>query len=686
MPPELSRSRELPSVCPMDCPDTCSLLVTVENDQVVKVRGSHANPLTNGVICNKISRGYPEFVHGPNRLTTPLKRTGKKGEGKFEAISWDEALDTVVEKFKTVINDHGPQAILPFNYAGPHGKISGSSMDARLFNKMGATRLDRGPLCGGVRGLAYASLYGAMPGTPLEHARQAKLVVVWGNNVTVSNLHFAAIIKDARKNGAKLIVIDPKRIKIAEQADLHLAITPGTDVVLAMAVAAEIERLGGIDRNFVDGWVHGFEDYMDRARTVSIDHAAETCGLDADDIRTLARLYSDISPAIMSVANGMERSRCGGASIRAIGVLPALAGKFGVPGGGLIMKAGNAFPATGDRLQGNHMIDQGTRVLNIIDVARHILADDLDPPLKALFIYNHNPVAVHPDQNRMKRALARDDVFIVGCDVAMTDSMAYADIILPASSHFEFNDVYGAYGQQYLQRAAPVIPTVGDSLPNTEIFRRLAARFGYDDPVFQADDQQLMNDALDGEDPRLNNIRPSQLPLDRVLYMGAKGTDGDDTQPFINVFPDTPTGKVEILSDDLERRYGEGLPEFKPLASTFPLFLISPSSDKRINATFGGLAMNDAIEPLEMHPDDASARGLDDGKTVRVWNDLGEVHLKLVITDAVPPGTLYSPKGAWIKTSATGQTVSALVPGTKADILDGACYNDTRVEVGAVDS
>jgi anaerobic selenocysteine-containing dehydrogenase len=671
---------ELPSVCPMDCPDTCSLLVTVENDQITKVRGSFANPLTNGVICNKISRGYPEFIHGPNRLTTPLRRVGAKGEGKFEEISWDVALDTVVDKFNAVISDYGPEAILPFNYAGPHGMISGSSMDARLFNKMGATRLDRGPLCGGVRGMAYTSLYGAMPGTPLEQARHSKLIVVWCNNVTVSNLHLASIIKDARKNGAKLIVVDPKRIKIAEQADLHLAPIPGTDVVLAMAIAAELERIGGIDQEFAERWVHGFDAYMSEARKVSIDQAAETCGLAADDIRTFARMYCDLSPAIMSVANGMERSRNGGNSTRAAAVLPALAGKFGVKGGGLIMKAGNAFPRTDARLQASDLAPDGSRTLNIIDVAKHVLDDTLDPPLKALFIYNHNPVSVHPDQNRMKRALSREDVFIVGCDVAMTDSMAYADIILPASSHFEFTDVYGAYGQQYLQRAVPVIPRVGDSLPNTEIFRRLAATFGYDDPIFKADDNQLIDDALDGDDPRLKGVRPSELPLDEALYMEF---DGEDALPFVNVFPKTKTGKVEILSDDLEQKYGEGLPEYKDLRSDFPLFLISPSSDKRTNATFGGLSMNDGMEKLEMHPDDAKTRELEDGIVVKVWNELGHLHLKLAITDAVRPGTLYSPKGAWFRTGDTEQTVNALIPGSKADICEGACYNDTRVEVSA---
>ena len=674
-------SVELPSVCPMDCPDTCSLLVTVENDQVIKVRGSHVNPLTDGVICNKVSRGYPEFVHGPNRLTVPLKRVGARGAGEFEQISWDEALDTVATTISAVIDEHGPEAVLPFNYAGPHGKISATSMDARLFNKMGASQLDRGPLCAGVRSLAYASLYGGMPGTPLEQAVHSKLIVIWGNNVTVSNLHLSAIIKKARKNGAKLVVIDPKRIKIAEQADLHLAVTPGSDVVLAMAVAAELERIDGIDKAFVDQWVHGFDAYMEKAREVTIEQAAETCGLDADDIRTFARMYCDLSPAVMSVANGMERSRNGGASIRSAAVLPALAGKFGVPGGGLIMKAGAAFPDTAARLQGTDLIPQGTRKLNLIDVADHVLDDNMAPPLKALFIYNHNPVAVHPDQNRMKRALMREDVFIVGCDVAMTDSMAYADIILPASTHFEFADVYGAYGQQYLQRADPVIPTVGESLPNTEIFRRLAARLGYDDDLFKADDKQLMDDALDGDDPRLKGFAPSEIPLDQAIYMDI---DGEDVMPFVNVFPQTRSGKVEILSDRLGEKYGKALPDYSPLASDYPLYLISPSSDKRINATFGGLSMSDGLQPLEMHPDDAAMRNLGNGMRVRVWNDLGEVHLELVITDAVPAGTLYSPKGAWFRTSDTGQTVSALIPGNKSDIADGACYNDARVDVSAL--
>ena len=676
-------SVEFPSVCPLDCPDTCSLVVSVEDDQIVKVRGSHANPFTKGVICNKVARGYPEYVHGEKRLTVPLKRVGERGEGQFEQVSWDEALDTIVEKFRAIIEQYGPQAILPFTYSGPHGKISADAMSARFFHKMGATKLDRKPLCGGVRGLAYSSLYGAMPGNPVEQARHARLIVVWGNNVTVSNLHFAPLIKQAQKSGAKLIVIDPKRIKIAEQADLHLAITPGTDVVLAMAVAAQIERLGGIDQKFVNRWVTGFDRYMEQARAVSIEQAAELCGLEADDIRRFAQMYHEVSPAIMSVSNGLERSRNGGSSIRAACVLPALVGKFDVLGGGLIIKPGNNFADTTARLQRPDLIPDGTRMLNIIDVPKHILDDELDPPLKALFIYNHNPVATHPDQNRMKQALSREDVFIVGCDVEMTDSMKYADVILPASSCFEFADIYGAYGHQYLQRTEPVIPPVGQSLPNTEIFRRLAAKFGYDDPMFQADDHQLMDEALDNDDPRLGGLRPSQLPVDEALYMDV---DGEDTRPFVNVFPDTPSGKVEIWSDDLQERFGEGLPSFKPSKSEYPLYLVSPSSDKRINATFGGLSMSEGMEILEMHPDDAALRKLIDGVVVKVWNDLGEVHLKLSITNKVPRGTLYSAKGAWLKSSDTGQTVAALIDTSKADIAEGACYNDTKVDVAALTS
>lgn len=672
---------EHPSVCPMDCPDTCSLTVSVEDNKVVKVRGSDANPFTKGVVCNKISRYYPEFVHGENRLTEPLQRMGQKGEGQFKAISWDQAFDAIHDHFMAAIETHGPQSIVPLNYAGPHGMISDSSIDGRFFHKMGATLLNRGALCGGVKSEAFKSLYGGMPTLPPEHAVHAKLIVVWGNNVTVSNLHFAGITKQARKNGAKLVVIDPKRVKIAENADMHLALTPGTDVVLGWAIANELEQLGGIDQAFVDKWAIGYDAFMEKARNYPAEKAAQICGLGVDEIKTFARLYLESNPAVINIGNGMERNRNGGSGNRVAMALPVLAGKFGVKGGGLIGKAGNAFPATPDRRKGTDLIPEGTRTFNIIDVAKHILDKDLDVPVKGVFIYNHNPVSVHPDQNRMKRALSREDLFLVGCDVAMTDSMAYCDIVLPASTHFEFADVYGAYGQQFLQRADPVIPRVGNSLPNTEIFRRLAKRFGYTDPLFSKTDAELMDESLDLEDPRLRGYRPSELPLDKAIPMEF---DGESALPFVNVFPTTPSGKAELVSDDLGERFDQALPTYRELKSEYPLYLITPSSDKRINATFGGLKASDDIQPLEMHPEDAKTRGLSDGAIVKVWNDLGTVHLRLAITDAVRRGTVYSPKGAWFRTSDTGQTTCALISGNHyADLIGGACYNDTRVEVAA---
>ncbi len=671
------------SVCPLDCPDTCSLSVTVENDRVVDVRGSNANPYTAGVVCAKVSNAYPDFVHGANRLTRPLRRVGARGEGRFEPLSWDGALDVIHERFSAVIAAHGPQAVAPFNYAGPHGMLADGSMDLRFFHKLGATLLDRVPLCGGIRSLAYTSLYGDVPGMPPEQAEKAKLVIVWGNNLTVSNLHMQRVTKAARENGAKLVVVDPKRIRVAEQADLHLAIRPGTDVVLAFALTNELERLGAFDRDFIAQWVSGFDVYMEKVRRMSVATAAAICDVPEADIRALAALYMRLSPAAISIGNGLERNRNGGSGVRAILALPALAGKFGVAGGGLIAKAGAAFPKTSNRLQRPDLIPAGTRRVNILDIPNLILDDRAAPPVKALFIYNHNPVAVHPDQRRVIEALSRDDLFTVGCDVAMTDSMAYADIVLPACTHFEYDDIYPAYGQQWLQRAEAVIPPVGESLPNTEIFRRLAARFGFDEPLFRASDAELMDDAIDGDDPRLAGTRPSELPIDNALAMQI---EGGDPILFKNVFPATHSGKVELFSAALEKAHGQGLPGYVPVDSAFPLALITPSSDKRINATFGGLADSDGMPELEMHPDDAATRGLENGATVRVWNDLGEVHLHVKITEATRPGVVFSPKGVWLKTSTTGQTVNALVPNDKADICDGACYNDTRVDVAPLDA
>lgn len=677
-------AQQMPSVCPLDCPDTCSLTVTVDDGRISKVRGSYVNPLTQGAICGKVSKLYPEFVHGANRLTRPLKRVGAKGEGRFQAISWEEALDLIHDGFQDAIAKHGRQSILPLNYAGPHGLLAMGSMDLRFFHQMGASVLSRRPLCGGIKTEAWLGTFGAIAGVQMTDVESAQLIVVWGNNVTFSNLHLAPVIQRIRDRGGKVVVVDPKRIKVAEQADLHLAPRPGTDVVLAFALAAELERRGAFDAAFIADMVEGAEAFMAEARSYSIERAAEITGVRAEDIRALAALYHGAEPAVIATGNGLERNRNGGAGLRAIFALPALTGKFRHPAGGLVGGAGNLFPKTMKRLQRPDLIPAGTRTLNIIDVGRHLADDDIDPPVRGLVIYNHNPLVVHPDQNTMRRGLAREDIFTVVADIAHTDTVDYADVVLPAASHFEHDELFCAYGQQYLQRAAPVIAPVGEALPNTEIFRRLARRFGFNDPIFQASDGQLMDDAIDGDDPRLGGIRPSELPTAAALSMAAPGPRiGFERRPT------TKSGRIELKSAYLEEKFAAPLPRFQTLpadedaAATYPFALLTPSSNWRTNSMFGGLAKSDPTPALEMHPDDAARRGFADGQQVRVFNGLGEVFLPLKLTDSVARGVLLSYKGAWMRTTTNGQTVSALAPTTKADLSEGACYNDTRVAVAA---
>jgi len=666
-----------PSVCPLDCPDTCSLSVQVADGEIVEVKGSHANPYTEGVICKKVARYYPDFVHGPRRLRTPLLRTGPRGGDGFTPISWDEALDRVHAGFTAAIEKHGPQTVLPLNYAGPHGQLAMGSMDYRFFHRLGATQLYRKALCGGVRAAAYASLFGSAPGMMPEQAEHSDLIVVWGSNITTSNLHFQRIIKRARQRGGRLVVIDPKRIKVAEQADLHLQPKPNTDVVLGLAMAAEFARRNLLDHDFIARRVSGHEQYLAAARAYSLADAAEICGLELADIERFVELYAEAKAVATTTGVGLERGASGGSALRAAMALQVLSGQMGRPGAGVIGGQGASFPATTDKLRRPDLAPAGTREFNIVDAARHLLDDSLDPPIRATMIYSHNPVATHPDQNRMIAALSREELFTVGCDVVMTDSMAFCDVILPACSHFEHDEIFAAYGQNWLQRSAPVIPPVGEALPNTEIFRRLAARFGFEGDEFTASDEQLIDDAYDAE--KLG-CRASQLPTNAAVAM--KAADGETPQMCVNVQPATPSGRIELYSQDLENRFGCGLPRYRPIAVDRAFTLVTPSAFDRTNATFGSHPASDGPEPIEIHPDDAAERGIADGDLLRVYNDRGEVHLRAQISTKMRRGVLYSPKGAWRRSSATGQTTNALISADlKADIADGAIYNDTYVDI-----
>lgn len=673
---------ERPGVCTFDCPDTCGLSVVVDDGRIVKVRGSQTAPFTAGVICNKVAQYMGDFVHGPQRILHPLRRIGPKGSGQFEQISWDAALDEIHERVTEVIRQWGSEAVMPLNYAGPHGFLSGDSMSLRFFHKLGASQLYRRSLCGGVRTEAWAGTYGPVPGCPPEFAEDAKLNVIWGNNASVTNVHVVRCVRQSIRKGGRLVVVDPLRTKIAAQAHLHIALRPGTDTLLAWAVATELEQMGALNGGFIAQHVLGFTEFMQRAREWPASRAAEICGVPVEQIRTFASWLAEADPLVMAPGNGIERGRHGGSGLRTAIALPALLGRLG-NGSGIVLGAGNSFPKTMARLQRPDLLPRSTRTINLIDVGRHLDGDDISPPLRALFIYNHNPIVVHPDQNRMRRGLAREDLFAVGIEIAMTETMGYCDIVLPAATHFECADLYPAYGHHWLQRAELVIPPLAETLPNTEIFRRLAARFGFDDACFKATDAELMDDAIDPADARLGGIRPSRIPAGGALQM--KGSDGKPMVLFENVFPVTPSGKIELKSETLAAKWGPDalLPAWRERRNEYPLMLISPASDKRISSTMGSLPGSCVTPELLMHPTDAVERGLLSGTDAHIWNELGEVVLRLRVTDAVPPGVVASEKGAWLATSPTGQTISALVSADlRADLADGACFNDTLVEVG----
>ncbi|MFC1681515.1 molybdopterin-dependent oxidoreductase, partial [Pseudomonadota bacterium] len=461
---------------------------------------------------------------------------------------------------------------------------------------------------------------------------------------------------------------------------LFIQICPGTDVILAMALAAELERRDALDDAFIKEWTHGFEQFMAQARQYSVDDVETTCGVPMHQFHELADLFTASQNVAASFGNGIERGRSGGSGLRAAMALQALTGNHGRLGAGVIAKSGIAAPKMQARLQRTDLVPEGTRTFNIVDVAEKLQDESLDPPIAAIMIYNHNPVATHPDQTNLIRALMREDLFIAGSDIVMTDSMAFADVVLPAASHFEYDDIYGAYGQNYVQRAAPVIPCVGESLPNTEIFRRLAARFGFDDPMFRAGDEELMDEAMDGDDPRFEGVRPGRIALDQAIEMNR--ADGDALIMCKTVVPATPSGRIELFSQDLEARFGYGVPRYEPVPRDLPLVLITPSSDKRTNATFGGCEASSGLEFVEVNPADAESRNLAQGDKVTVWNERGRVTLQVMVTDATREGVLYSPKGTWRHTSDTGFTSNALIPSDlRTDIEDGACYNETFVEI-----
>jgi anaerobic selenocysteine-containing dehydrogenase len=659
------------SVCPLDCPDTCSLHVTVRQGRVVRVDGSDRNPFTSGFICAKVRR-YPERVYSPLRVLYPQRRVGPKGEGRFERISWDEAIGTIAGRFREIVATDGPEAILPYHYGGSSGVFGEGAIDAQFFHRLGAAELLK-TICAAPTGTVYAAMYGRMGGVPPEDYPRARAILLWGVNPSATSIHLVPHIHEAQRAGAFVAVIDPRRTPLARRATVHLQPRPGTDVVLALAMVHELIRTGRVDAGFVAQHVLGFETLAATAHAWPIERAADVCDVPVADVQRVVEAYADAVPAVIRCGWGVERNRNGGNAVRVILALPAVAGKFGVRGGGMTMSLGRAAPIDAQAVARPELRRRRARQVNMTQLGR-VLAERQTPPLRALFVYNANPVAVAPNQNLILRGLARDDLFTVVHEQVLTDTARYADILLPATTFLEQADLCKSYGHYYVQYADPVIAPQGEAKSNVELFGRLAAAMGFAEVAAAADENALLASALRGAAARLGGVDGTRLRTEGIARIHFSGQA--ELIQFGTDFPTTASGKVEICPPAL------GPIQFVSPTSAYPLTLISPASGKSINSILAEVTLPAAM--LTMHPADAQARRIADGAVVRVFNDLGEVELPVRVTDAVRPGVVSMPKGAWRCSTRNGATSTALVPDHLTDIGAGACFNDARVEVQQV--
>jgi anaerobic selenocysteine-containing dehydrogenase len=657
------------SVCPLDCPDTCSLSVTLDGGRVVAVDGSTRNPYTDGFICAKVRR-YPERIYSPHRVRYPQRRVGAKGEGRFERIGWDEAVDLIASRFRQIIARDGAEAIVPYHYGGSNGLFGEGASDARFFNKLGASELLK-TLCAAPTGAVYRAMYGGMGGVPPTDYALARAILLWGVNPSATSIHLVPQVRAAQQAGAFVAVIDPRRTPLARAADLHLALRPGTDVVLALAMINEINARGLVDRAFVAAHTSGFEMLAESARAYPMARTADICGIDTGDIARLVEAYAAASPAVVRCGWGVERNRNGGNAVRAILALPAIAGKFGVRGGGMTMSLSRAFPVNAVNLARPGLRTRPPRQINMTQLGR-LLTEPQEPPIRALFVYNANPVATTPDQNRILAGLANEDLFTVVHDQVLTDTGRYADVLLPATTVFEQTELHKSYGHYFLQYSDALIPPVGESLSNPEMFARLSRAMGFDEPELQASEETLLRDAMEFDSTRIGGVDLESLRSERIATVRFD-RGSEELVQFVTDFPSTPTGRVELAPAEL------GPVAYQPQPETLPLTLLSPASNKLINSIFG--EFNLSSPTLDMHPDDAHARGLRAGAVVRVFNQYGEVEVPLRVTDEVRPGVVTLPKGLWRSSTRNGATATALVSDALTDIGGGACYNDARVEV-----
>jgi anaerobic selenocysteine-containing dehydrogenase len=665
--PVYTSEHAVDTVCPLDCPDSCSLEVTVQDGRITTIDGSHANPVTGGYICAKVRR-FPERLYGADRLLYPALRYGPKGLAAFKRVSWDEALGTIAERLCDARDRWGGESILPYSYGGSNGLLTQDTSDATLFRRLGASRLAR-TVCAAPTGAANLALYGKMPSVSYEDFPEAKALILWGANPSASGIHLVSYIREAQRRGATLIVIDPRTTQLAKQADIHLAVRPGTDLPVALSIHRYLFEGGLADTRFLAEHASGVDELRERARPWTFERAAQEAAIDAGALRAAAEAYAKASPALIRCGWGQERNRNGGSASMAILALPTVAGKFGVPGGGYAMSNSASWGIARTWIGAE---EPNTRIVNMNHLGRALL-DYTDPPVKVLFVYNNNAAVTTPNQKKVLEGLERDDLFTVVFEQVMTDTARYADVILPATTFLESYEIARAYGPLSLRLGKPVVEAVGEARSNAEVFGDLMEHTGVRQDADPRGELEEMLDVL----ARLPESIGGQL---RETGSATPPFGGRPVQ-FQNVWPLTADRKVNLFPAELDAQAPSGLYGYQPDPATdaYPLALISPASERTISSTLSELPRPDVR--LLMHPADAAARNLGEGDSVRIFNALGEVRCRVTIGGWIRTGTVSLPKGLWRRHTANGYTANVLAPDTLTDIGGGACFNDARVQV-----
>lgn len=696
--PSPSRNlRTVHAACPHDCPDTCSITVTVDGDRAVKVEGNAAHPNTDGFLCAKVSK-YLERVYDPRRVQFPMRRVGEKGEGKFVRISWDAALSEIAVRWKALIAEYGPQCILPYSYAGTMGLLQSQGMDRRFFHRMGASLLNR-TICATAGAAGYKATIGASLGPEPCRFAEAKLILIWGSNTLTSNVHLWPYILAAKKNGAKVIAIDPYRTRTADASDEHVAILPGTDAALALGMMHVIIGEGLTDADYVEKYTVGFDGLRERVREYPPALAAKITGISEEKVVALAREYAATKPSVIRINYGVNRHAGGGMAVRTVACLPALVGAWRDAAGGILLSTSGAFPLNYAALERPDLIPPGTRTINMSRLGEALTNEDefgapanFDPPVMSVYNYNSNPVAVAPDQGQVVKGFLRKDLFTVVHEQFFTDTTDYADIVLPATTQLEHFDILKPYGHLYLMANEPAIAAEAEAKSNTDVFRLLAKAMEYDDSCLYESDEELARAVLDSDDPRLEGITLERLRAEGFVRLNVP----ERFAPFAEGNFPTPSGKCEFYSESLKRQGIDPLPTYIPprenalsapkLAQRYPLALISPPAHNFLNSSFVNQDSLRKVEKepvVEIHPWDAAPRRLETGMTVRVFNDRGEFHVKVKVSERTRPGVAMAPGVWWAKLSSDGRNVNRTTSQAVTDLGEGATFYDNLVEVTA---